>query len=400
MAIDGTRRSRLFASACVGMFVFGIVLALLGTLFGLPEMQARLQIGLGQQGNLFLLLYFGILLSNIAAGPAIDRFGHRPVLLVSSLLVTMALVGFSIAHSFAVAAVATTLLGVGGGGLNTGTTALTSDLYGEQRGSMLSFLGVFFGVGALCIPLLAAALAAHFTVVQLLLFAAGLAAMCLVGYAVLGFPPIQRGGSVSIFETVRVGRYPGVLLFGFVLFFQSGIEGAVAGWTSSYLSSRGADSNTATWVLAGFWAGMMAGRGLGGIWLRQFAKGQVVLWSGRGAFVGSVVLLAASSIPVLAACAVFLGLCFASIFPGTLGMAGDRYQQSAGSVYALLFAIAVLGGMSLPWAVGQIGETLGLRAGLFVPIAGSAMVCVLVSVLLRRDAKASARMQVHGTPLP
>ena len=61
-----------FASAATGMFVFGIVMAVLGTLFGLPEMRTRLQIDLAQQGNLFFLLYVGIFLATLVAGPAID----------------------------------------------------------------------------------------------------------------------------------------------------------------------------------------------------------------------------------------------------------------------------------------------------------------------------------------
>ena len=62
----------LFGGAATGIFVFGIVMAVLGTLFGLPEMRARLQIDMAQQGNVFLLLFMGILVSTLVAGPAID----------------------------------------------------------------------------------------------------------------------------------------------------------------------------------------------------------------------------------------------------------------------------------------------------------------------------------------
>lgn len=369
------------------MFMFGLVLALLGTLFGLPEMRERLQLDLGQQGDLFLLLYLGILPANLASGPTIDRFGHRPVLLASSLLVLIALLIFGTATSFAPAATAAILLGAGAGGLNTATTALVSDLYKAERASMLSFLGIFFGIGALLIPLLAASLEAYFTVVELLFIAAGLAAACLLAYSVLSFPPARHRGSISIFEALRVTRNPGVLLFAFVLLCQSGVEGAVSGWTSSYLNSRGVHPTTSTWVLSGYWAGIMAGRGLAGMLLRIFSNGQVLVVSAFCSLAGLTVLLAATSVPVLAACAAFLGLVFASIFPAVLGMAGDRYKQSIGSVFALMFSVAVFGGMSFPWAVGHVGEAFGLRAGLLVPIAGMALECALIVMILRRDGR-------------
>ncbi len=83
-------RGRLFVAACAAMFVFGIVLAILGALFGLPAMRERLAVSLAQQGDIFLALFFGIFLSTIFVGPMIDSFGNKVVLTVSAALVTIA----------------------------------------------------------------------------------------------------------------------------------------------------------------------------------------------------------------------------------------------------------------------------------------------------------------------
>src|SRR5437588_13122420 len=93
------KRPRLLMAACAGMFVFGIVFALLGTLFGLPQMREGLHVNLAQQGDLFLLLFIAVGVSTLASGPLIDRFGNKLVLLTSSVLVTIALVQFSFADS-------------------------------------------------------------------------------------------------------------------------------------------------------------------------------------------------------------------------------------------------------------------------------------------------------------
>ena len=108
------------------MFIFGVVLALLGTLFGLPAMRERLGVNLAQQGDLFLLLFAGICFSTVAVGPLIDRFGNKLVLLVSALLVTVALLEFAAAKSMLAAVIAALVLGLGGGGLNTSSNVLTS----------------------------------------------------------------------------------------------------------------------------------------------------------------------------------------------------------------------------------------------------------------------------------
>ena len=68
-------RTTLFWASAGGMFVVGIVLAILGALFGLPETRERLDINLAQQGNVFLLLFFGFFVCTFFAGPAVDGFG-------------------------------------------------------------------------------------------------------------------------------------------------------------------------------------------------------------------------------------------------------------------------------------------------------------------------------------
>ena len=145
----------LFGSACGGILVFDIVLAILGAAFGLPAMRSRLQVSLAQQGTMFLLLYLGIFIGSLLVGPLIDHMGSKANLLASSLIVASAMVVFAGAGSFGTASIAAFLLGVGGGGLNTCTNVLVSDLYTERRGSMLNLLGIFFGVGAISIPLMA-----------------------------------------------------------------------------------------------------------------------------------------------------------------------------------------------------------------------------------------------------
>lgn len=156
------RRGILFGGAATGIFVFGIVMAVLGTLFGFPEMRTRLRIDLAQQGNLFLVLYVGIFLATLVAGPAIDVIGNKLILIGSATLVAAGMLSFAFAHSYASSAIPALLLGCGGGGLNTSTNALISDLYYERRGPMLNLLGIFYGIGALCIPLLAATIAERF----------------------------------------------------------------------------------------------------------------------------------------------------------------------------------------------------------------------------------------------
>ena len=66
-----------------------------------------------------------------------------------------------------------------------------------------------------------------------MLIAAAISAGCMVSYLVLPFPPAQEASGFSLLEAGKVVRYPGVLLFAFLLFFESGNEAAFIGWTSN-----------------------------------------------------------------------------------------------------------------------------------------------------------------------
>jgi MFS transporter, FHS family, glucose/mannose:H+ symporter len=380
-------REPLFASACGGIFVFGIVLALLGTLAGLPEIRARFgfEQDLAAQGNLFLLLFLGIFAATVVVGPLIDRFGNKTVLVVSSALVALALGGFIVAEGFGAAALAAVLLGLGGGGLNTATNVLVSDLYDESRGPRLNVLGVFFGIGALFVPLTAAGLSARIGTTPLLAVSAGLAVACLLAYAMLRFPPPTEAEGFSFSQVAEVVRYPGVLLFATLLFFQSGNEASIGGWTSTYVGHMGWDAATATWVLAGYWAALMIGRLLSARLLAAVSKPRLVLLSGVGSALGALLLLAADSLALMTAGVTLMGLSFASVYPTTLAMVGDRYRRFTGTVFGVLFSIALLGGMLFPWLIGQVSQAMGVRSGMVVPLAGAVMICAIVSIIAARD---------------
>ena len=382
--LQGRQRARLFAAACGGMFIFGLVLALLGTLFGLPLMRERLGVNLAQQGDLFLLLFAGVCFATVAVGPLIDRFGNKLVLLVSAVLVTVALVEFAAAKSMLAATIASLVLGLGGGGLNTSCNVLTSELYEGNRGPMLNLLGIFYGFGALFIPLLAASITSWLPMPELLTITAVLPAIGAILYALLPFPSAREGHGMSWREILEVVRYPGLLLFGVALFLESGNEAVLAGWTSTYLGEAGATAGLATWVLAWYWAGLMLGRLTASRLLRHFRDVQLVLLSALASMAGCAVLLGSESITVLAIVVFLTGFAFSPIYPTTLAMIGDRYKRYAGTVFGVLFALGLAGGAVFPWAVGQISQARSVRTGMVLPLAGACGVAATVVAIKHR----------------
>jgi fucose permease len=396
----------LFVSACAGILVFGIVLAILGAMFGLPAMRARLQIGLAQQGTLILLLYLGISVSSLIVGPLIDHLGNKTNLFASSLIVALAMVCFANAHSFAAASGAAILLGLGGGGLNTCTNVLVSELYAAHRGPMLNLLGIFFGVGAISVPLTAASIEGHFTISQLFLFCAVLAAVCALWYAVISFPPAITKQAFSFGDLFEAARYSGVLLLAFILFLESGNEACIAGWTSTYVDATGHSARIATLVLATFWGALMLSRILAAGVLRGIGKTQLVVNAAFMSVGGCAVLLSARSLILL-----FVGTALSGdstdwivVWPDLPHDTGDCWRPllatSGNGVWSAIFDCACWrhdfslgGGASVAASWSSCGHD---RAG-----AGSARNCWLVACSFpgraQVDGAADRGLKVLGT---
>lgn len=380
---DAPRVRLLSGSAYAGMFVFGIVMALLGAI--LPSLAERLRFAVADIGTLFLVMNFAMLLCSLALGLAIDRFGMKPPLSFGPLLVAGALVLIVRAVNFPDLLPAVALLGIGGGAVNGAANTLVADLHEDpqRKSGALNLLGVFFGFGALFLPFTIGALLEKLPLAALLLMASGLCAAAGVFALLLRFPLPKQAHRLPVADMPRFLRSPLVLVFAALLFFESGVEFTLGGFISTYLKGDMAVSSAAiaSWILAGYWAALMLSR----VALSRIALGtdpfRILLYSSLGACLGAALAAVAPS-PAVASIAIWLtGCSLAGIYPAVLGVAGARFGSHSGTVFGILFAIALMGGMIVPWVSAQIASTAGMRSAF-----GLIAVCFALILTLGRGA--------------
>jgi len=143
---DSTQRTVLLATVNACMFVFGVILLLMGSLLptlGVSGMRA------GSLGSLPLI---GILAATVLVGPLLDKIGAKPVLAVALGLIVAALAVMPSLISMGERAASALAYGCGGGALNTATNALISDLSATGRSAALNLLGFSFSLGAITAP--------------------------------------------------------------------------------------------------------------------------------------------------------------------------------------------------------------------------------------------------------
>jgi fucose permease len=369
-AVAAPRSRTADVAAYAAIFVFGIVMALVGAV--MPVLTGRLSLDLSDVGTVFLVTNGSMLIAVMLVGPTIDRFGMRLPLAAGGVLVALALVGITRASGLATLLPAVALLGFGGGGLNVGANTLVADLHEdpERKASALNVLGVFFGFGALLMPFSIGALLSRAGLDGLLLAGAVLSAITAALAMAPRYPAPKQAHGVPLAAMRRFVGMPLVLAFAFLLFFQSGNEFLLA-------RDMAVSVSTASYLLAAYWGAIMLARVLLSRALLHVGASRTVFASAIVAAAGAMVVGAAPTVGVAIAGILMTGVALAGIFPTVLGMAGAAFRDHSGTVFGILFTVALSGGMLMPWVAGHLAEAAGLRAVFTLAAANFAAIAVL-----------------------
>lgn len=380
----------LDAIAYAGMFVFGIVMALLGAV--MPVLSERLSLGLDDVGTLFLVTNAAMLAASLIVGPSMDRFGMKLPLALGAVLVALALVGIARSGRFLGLLPALAFLGLGGGALNASTNTLVADLHDDPpaKAAALNVLGVFFGFGALFLPFTVGALLSRAGLGGVLGAAAVLCVLTSAAAISLPFPPPKQAQGWPLARVGGFVRMPLVLSFAFLLFFQSGNEFVLGGYFSTFLSrDLGVAVTSASYLLAAYWAAIMASRVMLSRLVSRIGPHRVVLIGALLASAGAVAVAVAQTAAIASAGILLTGFALAGIFPTVLGVAGAEFREHSGTVFGILFTVALTGGMTMPWIAGHLAHAAGLRA-VFLLAAGNFLAIAALNAAARRVRRGTA----------
>ncbi len=393
---DRTSRTYLMITACAGTFAFGTLVVFLGST--LPELQAKLNFGMEKSGTLFSLLFLPQVPMAIFAGPIIDRFGKKPVLVTGSLLATIVLAAIGFAPNYATLAGLIVILGLGASCINSGANTLVPDLYPENPSSALNIASASFSLGTVGVPLITL-LAERFSLSTALLLVAALNLVPGLLGLTQSFP---AGLSRSGLDWRVIGRAlvnPAIMLLALVFMLYSSLEVSTGGWMRNYLEQAFSVSpSDSKKILAVFFALMMVGR-LIGAWVTKRMRGSLLILACAFGAIGGLVLLALSwSVPVAIAAAVICGLCYAPIFPTAAGIASTYFPEIFGTIFGVLMACAFVGNITLPAAIGFVARNAPVRTGIWL-IAGSALLLFIVqAIFVRRERGHAAEIAVTVKP--
>jgi FHS family Na+ dependent glucose MFS transporter 1 len=317
-----------------------------------------------QLNQISLIFFFGslgYLLGSFFGGRIYDRVpGHRfmaGILVFLGIMIIFVPLARSRAALFAVVLI----LGVAKGALDVGCNTLLLWVHNETVGPFMNGLHAFFGVGSFISPLVVARVIAVTGDIQWVYWS----------FAVMAFPialwiwSLPSPGARLVPAHRENAPFPVVPVMLMVLCFvlYVGGEAGYGAWIYTYAFKLNFGTEvTAAYLTSAFWGSFTVGR-LFGIWVSTRAKPMTILALDFAGCLASLalILLFKESAAILWIGTALLGISQASIFPTFLTLSEERMHVT-GAITGLFLVGAGMGGMILPWLIGQAFDRIGATA--------------------------------------
>ena len=367
----------LIFSTIVAIFVYGMLSAMLGTI--LPDLSDRFSLSPRQNGTIAFAQALGLIIASLGVGPLLDSEGKKLGLTIGLALIAIALVALPRSSGFRSILFLLFLLGVGGGIVVTGANALVSDVGEAHRATALNLVNLFFGLGGLATPFIAANLFGR-NWVRLCYTIATLTVVSLAIEASTKMPQRTGAGGFVFADAAPVLGRPLLFLLGLFLFLYVSCEVGIWNWLPRHLIAQGIPESRALNILSlGFALGLLLGRvGVSPILIRVPAI-TVLLFASVVMAISTFLMLRLSN-PFTAAILVFLaGLSMAPVFPTTLAIVGDNFPRMTGTAIGFVITCGWMGLAVSSRIIGFIagGDPRRLKRALLVVPASAVLMVVL-----------------------
>lgn len=337
--------NKVFTAACWALAIFGVTMFALGAL--LPPLTRMIP----QAVTLPPMLSIGILVGTMLFGPVVDKWGYKWLLVTAIIMTFAGLAGLMLLKNIALLRISIVFLGLGGGIINGETSALVADIYGDdKRGKMMSILSTFYCIGALIWTFVCTFVDYTIPLIAVLFIIGVLLLYCLF----IKFPAAKPKENVSFKKSVGLLKYPVLLLFSAVLFFQSGFEGITGNYTSLFLTKNGIAQNIATFSLTTMTIGMFIGRWVLGGLMQKMKLIEIITGYLLLALIGSGLMwLAPKGIIIAYTSTALIGFGAGATFPVILSYLGGVFKELSGTAFSIAMFIALCGNFLFNFVTGQ-----------------------------------------------
>ncbi|CAH1203729.1 hypothetical protein PAECIP111893_02050 [Paenibacillus plantiphilus] len=370
-----------------------------------PVMQSDYEAPLETAGLLFMIIAAGTIVSSLASGAILKRFGTGKVTLVSCIMTAGALLGFSLSPSLVWLIICAIPLGLGGGSVDAG---LNNYVAAHYKAHHMSWLHCFWGVGATLGPLIMGQFITGQTSWRDGYLVVGGIQFALVVILFLTLPLWDRVArsskgaanedqgnaehlmAVEADSSVKPLQIKGVKLALVSFLLYCGIEATVGLWGSSFLVNvKGISAAAASQLVAIYYAGITIGRFVTGFITFKVSNRILIRGGQITALAGAALLLLPLPSGFSFAGFMIIGLGLAPIYPCMLHETPVRFgKKHAQTIMGYQMAVAYTGSTFMPPILGFLAaySTIGIfPLYLVIPAAAMLLFSEKLNVFLKKN---------------
>jgi fucose permease len=359
---EETEYRLLHVAAMMSLFCVGLYAAAFGP--ALEFIADDMGVSLDTAGLVLSVFFVGSISASAAVAIALHARDTRLLTACGLVAVVagMLLIGFAPWWPLVLAGGVMTGLG---DGLIVAALHILMSMTSRNVPSAINRLNLFFAYGAVTGPLWAGAVLA--TAGERWIVFAGIAAAAAASFVVLLAAPARLDRQTTPEdESFRLPGNPTAWVMGVVLFLYVGAEFGLGAWVSAYVrESADAGVFRAALLTAGYWAALMCGRLISGVY---FARGHDSLTLLAAAVAGAmgasaVLALTTGNLVASAAAAFGAGLFLGPVWPSVLAIATKANEAHA---TAATVTMGNAGGVLIPWLQGRVLVDAGPAEGVVV----------------------------------
>lgn len=375
-------------------FGLGVCFSLLGAIS--VKLMPRLKIDQAKFGTLVTAFMSACLVASLLMGVVTDRLGYRPVAVFGFAATAVCILLLARSRSYAAVFASCLLFGFGAMALNTAANTLIPKVLfeGKNAAAALNLGNVAFGVGLLLAPLILSYLFRKASYENTVSALAVIIAAPVV-FALLAIYPPQSAAAFEFAEALPLIAKPAVLAAFLALFCYAALDVSFSNWLPAFgkevlTGSRpdadlGAVDASAQRLISLYAVSLICGRLIAS---QVPALAEYGSWFVAAASLAVALLILGMTVARHAAVAwplVFVaGLATAPFFPLIVATTFDKLDPKVqGSVFGIIFAGALLGGATMPKAIGNLARGSSVQKSMRL-IAPLCLVLVVLALILGR----------------
>ncbi len=336
-----------------------------------PAIYREFDLPVSYASYITIFVSLGTIISSFFSARIINRLGTVKITILSTLLTSAALLGFSFSQNMVWFCLLAFPLGLGAGSIDT---ALNNYVALHYKANHMNFLHCFYGIGVALSPyLMSLSLKdnANWRMGYriMFIFQISIALLMLISIPVWKKVGEKSNEDVSpkTLTTKQIFKIKGTKSAFCVFIFSCGIEAVCTVWGSTFfVEARGTSPDDGAKLVVLYFVGLTLGRFISGV-LSNKLKPFTLILIGIGIVLVAIGMTLFTPSSLFAAIGLFLmGFGIGPVFPNMTHLTPEIFgKEVSQSIIGLQMALAYISVMATPLIFGQVAQYFGVK---FMPL--------------------------------